>query len=167
MIQLSEQVNPDYIILVEDILSDTDFQSLEQYRQHISSNRLQHSINVSYLSWWLARKMNADECMAARAGLLHDFCMYDFYDPANACNESQLLHHPKVAAETSRSHFEISQIEYEAILTHMYPFGPRPLSKVGWIVSHADKMSAFSEMTHVRLGLNRRGRLIPLCGNCA
>lgn len=164
MIQLSEQVNQDYMVLVEDILEDEDFQSLEQYRQHVNSNRLQHSMNVSYLSWWLAKKMGADERMAARAGLLHDFCMYDFYDPANTCQEPQILHHPKIAAETSRSHFDINRIEYEAILTHMYPFGPKPFSRVGWIVSHADKMSAFTELTRIRVGLSRKGRMIPVCG---
>src|SRR3712207_211460 len=107
MVYLSEMVSQEYIDCVADILADPDIQSLKQYRQHLTSNRLAHCINVSYLAWWLAKKKGADERMAARAGLLHDFCMYDFHGKDRDYGESEVYRHPKIAARTSREHFHI------------------------------------------------------------
>ena len=77
-LQISEEVPQDYLSEVEHILSHEDFMALEQFTQHQWTTRFMHSVNVSYLSWILARKFGCDEKAAARAGLLHDFCLYDF-----------------------------------------------------------------------------------------
>ena len=107
-IKVSEEVSPAYLNTVEHILTNKDFLRLSLYSHHQWTNRLMHSINVSYLSWILARRLGADEETAARAGLLHDFCPYDFGEKTPT-GEHQAFYHPKAAAENSMEHFDISE----------------------------------------------------------
>ena len=102
-----------------------------------------HSLNVSYISWLIARKLGWDAQTAARAGLLHDFCVYDFKDKLPK-GEIQAYYHPRVAASTSERHFLISDKERQAILSHMFPLGPLPESREAWLISLADKLCAIS-----------------------
>ena len=77
-IHCSPEVSSEYLDEVWEILRDKEFLSLCQYCHHQRSNRLLHSLNVSYISWKIAKRFGCDERAAARAGLLHDFCPYDF-----------------------------------------------------------------------------------------
>lgn len=80
-IKVAEDVSAEYLSIVNDILKDADFRKLALYIQHLRTTRLIHSLNVSYLSWKIAKKLGCDERAAARAGLLHDFFLYKFSDP--------------------------------------------------------------------------------------
>lgn len=157
-IKISKEVAEQYRKDVEKILNNPDFQKLRFYRQHNSTNRLMHSLNVSYLSWWIARKFGCNEKVAARAGLLHDFCLYDF-SKTPPDGEFQAFFHPKVAAENSIEHFDITEKERDAILSHMFPLGPLPNSKEAWIVSFADKVCATAELCSIAIALARHGRV--------
>ena len=77
-IQFSEEISAAYLSVVRHILENEEFLSLCLYSHHQWTNRLMHSVNVSYISWKIAKKLGCDEKAAARAGLLHDFCPYDF-----------------------------------------------------------------------------------------
>lgn len=157
-IQLSKEVSPAYLAEVDYIFADQEFLSLSQFVHHQWTNRLMHSINVSYLSWLIAKKFRCDETVAARAGLLHDFCPYDFRKETPT-GEHQAFFHPKIAAENSLQKFEINQREIDAILTHMFPLGPVPRNKEAWIITLADKVCAVMEFCHVAIALSRRNRV--------
>ena len=75
-ITVSSDIDSEYLSLIQNILDDPEFKKLGLYTQHLKTTRLMHSINVSYISWMIARKFGLDECAAARAGLLHDFFLY-------------------------------------------------------------------------------------------
>ena len=77
-ITVSDDIEADFLQLVQCILDDSEFKKLALYKQHFRTTRFMHSLNVSYLSWLVARKFGWDAEVAARAGLLHDFCLYDF-----------------------------------------------------------------------------------------
>ena len=77
-IKVSEEVSQAYFEEVKHILQNKQFVELSKFVYHQWTNRLMHSVNVSYLSWHLAKKLGCDATVAARAGLLHDFCLYDF-----------------------------------------------------------------------------------------
>ena len=158
-IKVSEEVSPAYLGAVEDILMNKEFLRLSLYSHHQWTNRLMHSINVSYLSWMIAKKLGADERAAARAGLLHDFCPYDFSEKTPT-GEHQAFYHPKAAAENSLQNFTISEREVSAILTHMFPLGPIPKNKEAWIISFADKACAMTEGCHIAIALARRNRVV-------
>ena len=127
-IQLSDEVSQAYLSEVEDILKNKEFLSLSLYEHHQWTNRLMYSINVSYISWKLAKKLGCDAAVAARAGLLHDFCPYDFRQKTPT-GEHQAFYHPKAAADNSARTFDISEKEWNAILTHMFPLGPVPKNR--------------------------------------
>ena len=157
-IKISKEVEKQYRKEVEQILNNKDFQKLRYYKQHNWSDRLMHSINVSYLSWMMARRLGCDAKAAARAGLLHDFCLYDFHEKS-ADGEHQAFLHPKVAAENSMEHFDISEKERDAILSHMFPLGPLPKSREAWLITIADKVCAAAELCSIAIALARRGKV--------
>lgn len=160
-ILLSEEVSQGYLDEVQNILDDQEFLSLSQYVHHQWTNRLMHSLNVSYLSWLIARKLGCDAKAAARAGLLHDFCPYDF-GKKTPTGEHQAFFHPKAAASNSLQKFEISQRELNAILSHMFPLGPVPRNKEAWIITFADKVCATMELCHVAIALARHNRVVVI-----
>ena len=129
------------------------------YTHHQWTTRLMHSINVSYLSWFIARKLGCDEKAAARAGLLHDFCPYDFR-AETPTGEHQAFYHPKAAADNSAAHFDVTDRELDAILSHMFPLGPLPRNREAWIISFADKACAIAEGCHIAIALARRNRIV-------
>lgn len=158
-ITLSEDINADYLKDVRDILANEEFLTLNLFRHHYATTRLMHSLNVSYISWILARKLGCNTQAAARAGLLHDFFLYD----PRTCkpdDEPLCIHHPKVAAKNSQQTFGITEKEHKAILTHMFPLGPMPRSREAWIISAADKICACVEVCHIAIALARKGRVV-------
>lgn len=158
-IQVSDEISSEFLEIIMDILEDAEFKKLNSYTQHLKTTRLIHSINVSYVSWLLAKKWQCDEIAAARAGLLHDFFLYKFSDP-KPTKEFQAFYHPKVAAYNSRDRFNISEKERLAILSHMFPLGPLPTSKEAWIITCADKMCAATELFCVPILLARGNRIV-------
>lgn len=153
---VSEDVEAEFQQDIACILADSDYQKLSNYVQHKNTTRLMHSLNVAYVSWKLARKTGCDARSAARIGMLHDFCLYDFREKTE---EAQVFHHPKVAARMSQEHFQITDKEKQAILSHMFPLGPMPTSKEAWIISFADKMCAVTERFHINIALARKNRV--------
>lgn len=157
-ITLSEDIDAEYLEDVADILTNKEFLALNSYRHHVATTRLMHSINVSYISWLTAKKLGCDTQAAARAGLLHDFFLYDPRE-SRPSRELQAFCHPKVAARTSGETFKISEKERDAILSHMFPLGPLPKSREAWIISGADKICACAEVFHITIALARDGRV--------
>jgi uncharacterized protein len=158
-ITISDDISSEFYSLVQNILEHEEFRKLIYYKQHHGTTRFMHSLNVSYLSWRMARKLGLDERVAARAGLLHDFCVYDFREKLPD-GEVQAFYHPKVAARTSGEHFELYEIERQAILSHMFPLGPLPRSKEAWLISCMDKFCACTEFLRVKVALARRNRVV-------
>ena len=156
---MSKEVAPAYVAHVLPILQNAKFQQLGRYTHHFWTNRLMHSLNVSYLSWRMADLFGADASVAARAGLLHDFCLYDFHEKTPT-GEHQAFYHPKVAAKNSKEVFQISEREWDAILSHMFPLGPLPESREAWLISLADKLCAISEFCCFRIALARRHKVV-------
>lgn len=158
-IQFSEEISEGYLSAVEHILRNEEFLSLCLYSHHQWTNRLMHSVNVSYISWKMAKRFGCDEKVAARAGLLHDFCPYDFSEKTPT-GEHQAFFHPKAAAKKSLQIFDISKREEDAILTHMFPLGPVPKNSEAWIITLADKVCAALELCHIAVALARRNRVV-------
>ena len=158
-LQISDEVSKEYLAEVLPILNNEEFLSLGRFCHHQWTNRLMHSINVSYVSWLIAKKVGCDERVSARAGLLHDFCLYDFKEKTPT-GEAQAFYHPKAAAQNSERVFAIGEREQNAILSHMFPLGPIPKNKEGWIITLADKICASMELCHVAIALAKNNRLV-------
>ncbi len=136
----------EYHSLVSDILDNPEFRQLANYRHH-GSSIFEHVRTVSHWSYILCRRLGLDYRAAARAGLLHDFFLYDWREyKRNPTNKNHGLHHPKVALENATRHFSLSEREKDIILKHMWPKCLScPLYWESWIVSGIDKVSAYYE----------------------
>lgn len=133
-ITVADDISAEYRGLVQSILTIPNSKSFNGIR-HFQTTRFMHSLNVSYISRLIARKLGWDAQTAARAGLLHDFCVYDFQRDKLPKGEIQAYYHPRVAASTSERHFLIFDKERQAILSHMFPLGPLPESREAWLIS--------------------------------
>lgn len=158
-ITVSSDIDAEFLSLIRHILEDSEFKKIGLYTHHIKSTRLMHSINVSYISWLIARKFGWDKETAARAGLLHDFFLYNSGDETPS-KEAMAFDHPKTAARNSAQRFDISEKERQAILSHMFPLGPLPTSREAWIISCADKLCACVEFFHVEIALAKNNRVM-------
>lgn len=147
----------EYVALVSDLLEQPAVQKLANYTQHHHSNRLQHSIAVSYDSYRLAKRLNLDYQATARAGLLHDLFYYDWRTTKFDLGTHAFIH-PRVALRNAEKITSLSNKEKDIILKHM--FGATVAVPRYWeslIVSLVDDYEAEQEFFGpVRVRLRKR-----------
>ena len=71
------QRDTEYLDLIQDLIEHEDVKYLEKFVHHKVTNRLSHSISVSYSSFCWARRLKLNTRAIARAGLLHDLFVSD------------------------------------------------------------------------------------------
>lgn len=127
----------EYFDIVKDIIENEVFLSLKSFTHHRNICRLDHCLTVSYSAYILAKRNNLDFVSIARAGLLHDFFLYE-ENP-----RGHVFSHPKVALENSSKYFALNPKEQNIILSHMWPLTTTwPTSKEAWIIIRVDKTVA-------------------------
>lgn len=137
----------EYIECVQDILDNEEFASMKNYIQHGTVTCLDHSVSVSYRSYLTCKEFGLDYKAAARAGLLHDFFLYDWHTRSKETGEKfHGFTHPKVALQNATEHFELSELEKEIILKHMWPLTVIPPKfKETYVVLYHDKACSLKE----------------------
>lgn len=139
----------EYLSKVYDILENKEFQKMGNIIHH-EGNRLDHSIRVSYYSYKLAKYLKLDSEKVARAALLHDFFLEDNQEATKKERVITMLKHPEYALENSKKYFELSSLEEDIILTHMFPVGPRvPKYIESWMVDFIDDAASIYEKSTV------------------
>lgn len=139
----------EYLNKVYDILENDEFQLMGNIIHH-EGNRLDHSIRVSYYSYKMAELFHLDSEKVARASLLHDFFLEE-----NSCSNKKekmklMVNHPEYALANSKKYFELSPLEEDIILSHMFPIGKHvPKYFESWLVDLVDDISAVYEKTSV------------------
>lgn len=137
----------EYLECVKDLLELDEMQELSSYVQHMNTSRFQHSLNVSYYTFLIARKLRLDAYSAARAGLLHDLYLYDRHVEEAPIEGRHSSVHPQVALENARKACKVNDIIEDAILHHMWPITfHRPKTREGMILQAVDKYCALSEI---------------------
>lgn len=140
-------VRREYIGLVDDILRHDEFMKLKDFFHH-TNHIYDHVVRVSFISYAISKMFGMNYKAAARGGLLHDFFLYDWRE-RKASDESRALHgkeHPHIALENARMHFEVSELEADIIVKHMFPKTRHlPLYRESVVVSVADKISTIYE----------------------
>lgn len=145
----------DYYAVVADILENNMVQQLKKYRHHISTNRFQHCLNVSYYNYLVCRFLHLDAESAARAGMLHDLYYYDTkaYRHSNY-ERSHVKNHPDVAVSNAGELFSLNSTEEDIIAKHMWPLTKgRPQSKEGYVIVFVDKYCAALELIAPKMRL--------------
>ena len=99
----------DYLDCVSDLISHEMIWSMDKLQHHAGVSCLDHSFNVSYLSYVICKKFNLDYRSAARGGLLHDFFLYDWHDSKKGAMHG--IKHPKIALENANKFFHLNKTE--------------------------------------------------------
>lgn len=138
------QINDEeYLKIVSDILNDSRFLNLKSYVHH-GVNRYEHSLKVSYMAYKYAKKKNLDYASVARGGLLHDF-----FENSNTKSSDRFFKtftHSRIALENANQKFNISELEADIIVSHMFPINKIiPKHKESWLVSLVDKKVGLCE----------------------
>lgn len=140
----------EYLEYVSDILNNSEFQKLESYVHH-NSNRLQHSLNVSFYSYKISKLFNLDSKKVARASLLHDFFLIDNLSVSKIDRFKTLFLHPRKAHFNSSKYYFLSDMEQNIILSHMFPIGlDFPRYKESLLVDLVDDYVAIYEAVYAK-----------------
>ncbi|MBP3841147.1 MAG: HD domain-containing protein [Bacilli bacterium] len=137
--------NEEFYSIIEDILNNDKFNELKLVRHH-GITRFNHSLRVSYYTYLTTKKLNLNYVEATRAALLHDF----FTDELKGEKmKVALRRHPFIALENSKKYFEISDLQADIIVKHMFPVTKElPKYKESFIVDIIDDISSVYERTY-------------------
>ena len=130
------------------VTSDTVLQ-MDNFIQHGDITTLEHVIAVSYTSFVIAKRLEADVRCTVRAAMLHDLYLYDWHikDPETRPPLTHGFTHPAKAVENAKKYFNPTDKELKIIRSHMWPLTAFhiPSSKEAFIVTIADKYCATNE----------------------
>ena len=138
----------DYMKKIEeyggDILVSEGMLSEKQFVQHGTTTTYDHSVAVTEMCLRLAKKFHskADERTLIRGALLHDYFLYDWHKPHGHLHA---FRHPKRALENAARDFELSPVERNMILSHMFPLGRFPRYRESVLLCIADKICSLRE----------------------
>lgn len=140
----------EYQSYVLDLLQHETILSMNTFIQHRQITCLQHSITVSYTSFLICRKLKLNTKAAARAALLHDFFLYDWH----ITKPKEGLHgfaHPRIALSNATNLFELSALEKDIIVKHMWPLTlGLPRHRESFIITFVDKYCSLVEIFNPR-----------------
>ena len=131
--------------IINDITENETVQEMKKYKHHGNTNTFSHCYNVSYNCYKICKKLNLDYISVARAGMLHDFFLYDWKEK----DKSHRFHgfiHGKIACENACKIFDLNEKEKDMIIKHMWPLTIKPpKSREGIILAFVDKHCAIKE----------------------
>ena len=134
----------EYLNLINDIINHEKFKKLGDNIHH-GISRFEHSLHVSYYSYKITKKLKLNYIETARGGLLHDF--FENNDLTERKQKVSMFFHPYSALKNSKEYFNLTDLEEDIIINHMFPTLPHKIPKhiESWIVSIVDKVVATYE----------------------
>ena len=124
---------------------------------HHNSNRLNHSLKVSYYSYLITKKLKLDYRSTAIGGLLHDMYFNRVADMETKREKIKLFTsgHPKDALANASNIFDLNNLQKNIIVSHMWPLSKElPKYKESFVVSIVDKCVStkeFGNKWHVKV----------------
>jgi glycyl-tRNA synthetase beta chain/uncharacterized protein len=127
--------------LIDDLLTHPKVVETRHHMHHNISKH-DHLLRSARFSYRLAPLLGADPNISVRAAILHDI----------DSRLGTLTTHGAIAA---RFAVELGEPEAvgQAIVSHMYPMGPAPTTREGWVLVLADKLASLADMTAFVRGL--------------
>lgn len=137
-----------YLSIVGDILDDEKFVKIKEITHH-GLDRMGHSLRVSYYSYKISKILGLNYESAARGGLLHDFFFEINVKASPKTRLQTLVNHPKYALHNANKYFNLSDMEKDIIVSHMFPVSIKPPKYAeGWIVNLVDDAVAIAEISY-------------------
>ena len=109
---------------------------------HHSIPKHDHLMRSVKYSYRFARLLRADQRTCLRAAIVHDI----------DSRLGTLTTHGAVAAHWAAGQGEPDEV-CQAIVSHMYPFGPAPTTREGWVLVLADKAASLGDFKQFVRGL--------------
>lgn len=109
---------------------------------HHSIPKHDHLMRSVKYSYRFARLLRANERICLRAAIVHDI----------DSRLGTLTTHAAVAARWAADQGEPDAV-CQAIVSHMYPFGPAPTTREGWVLVLADKVASLGDFKQFVRGL--------------
>ena len=136
----------EFMNLIREYFNNDDIQRLKNIPHH-DSNRLNHSLKVAYYSYLACRKMNLNYISAAKSGILHDLFFNRTTDFSNLISKIKLYNgHPVMALENAEKITNLTKLEKDIILSHMWPLSTHfPKYKESFILGAVDAVISTKE----------------------
>ncbi|HUM83267.1 MAG TPA: HD family phosphohydrolase [Lachnospiraceae bacterium] len=133
--------------VVKDILHDPEVLKMKNFNQHSNTDCYMHCLHVSYYNYRICRALRLNAGAAARAGMLHDFFLYDWrHHPKAPGERMHAFTHAGYALRNAEKTFELSEREEDIILRHMWPVTITPPKHMeSWIITLTDKYCSICE----------------------
>lgn len=149
MFTIPEEDQKRIVHVSRQLTRDGELGRTRSFIQHGHTTVYTHVHHVARIALWLNRRLNlkADRDRVIRSALLHDYFLYDWHDKSHDHPRPHGFHHPRVAMETAHRHYDLHEREKDAIVSHMFPLTRPPRHREGWLVTAADKLSTFQELS--------------------
>ncbi len=129
----------------KEILDEENFQGLKKLVHH-GLNRYDHSLRVAKISYHICASLRLNEKAVARGALLHDFFFEDNQELKRKEKLKTLVNHPEYALKTAKEKFNLTEVEEDIIVSHMFPVGKHiPKYLESWIVDFIDDIVSIYE----------------------
>jgi uncharacterized protein len=126
----------EFIEIVGPLLEMEELKHLADFKHHLNKTRLDHSLDVAWLSYSVTKRLSCDYTSAARGALLHDLFYYDW------ATEGPRLHgfkHPRICLDNAIDIIDLNKREKDIIKKHMWPLTVvPPRYPEAWSVCLAD-----------------------------
>lgn len=135
----------DFLKIAIPICTSGRVMMMHNFIQHGKTSCLEHCIAVAFNSLLLAEAMGIkyDRESIIRGALLHDYFLYDWHKPHG---KGHGFTHPSTALNNASQDFELTEIEKNIIVRHMFPLVPIPPKSIeGGIVCLIDKWCSLRE----------------------
>ncbi|MCP4576701.1 MAG: radical SAM protein, partial [Deltaproteobacteria bacterium] len=119
----NETLRKEFYAFAAPTLQHPDVIRLKECNHHFGKTRLDHVLEVAWLSFRISKFFNLDHRAVIRGALLHDLFYY------NWLREGPRWHgfrHPRIALRNARRVTSLSAREQDIILRHMWPLTPIP-----------------------------------------
>ncbi len=126
---------------IADLLAHPKVRETRDHMHHRIAKH-DHLLRSVKFSARFARLLRADERICVRAAIIHDI----------DSRLGTLRTHGAVAARWAADQGEPHEV-CAAIISHMYPLGPAPTTREGWVLVLADKAASFGDLTQYLRGL--------------
>lgn len=146
--QEKEKIVQEFYEAVKDMIEHPVVQEMKKYPHHCTTSCYQHCLNVAYYNFRICKALGRNATAAARAGMVHDLFLYDWRTHTELTKDHfHAMTHPKVALKNAKKYFELSDLEQEIILKHMWPLTVVPPKTLeAFIIGMTDKYCGFFEI---------------------
>lgn len=130
------------------LIKNGRFSEMKNYRQHKNYSTYDHSVSVAEKSLILVDKfhINVDKDELITAALLHDYYLYDWHNFSDGTHRLHGFRHGKTACNNAVRDYHINKRQQQAIRNHMFPLTPPPTTKMGIVITIADKICSCKEV---------------------